>query len=80
MKTTVYNPAGKVLTRPSQYQKTHYPVRVLENKCDGKVVDGWCEKCGRDLARNGLHNPCRDGALGTTSIYADGSKIVTSPA
>lgn len=61
------------------YQKTHHPVSRTEVKCDGAVVNGVCEKCGRWLKRKGLHNPNQDGSLGYVERYADGSVFVTDP-
>jgi hypothetical protein len=72
------NKYGRFLKEESAYQKTHRPISVTENKCDGKLnEEGECVKCGRYLKRNGLHNPAQGGSLGYVWKYADGSLIVS---
>ena len=59
------------------YQKTHHPVRKLENKCHVMTLSstgaGFCHKCSRVLYRAGSHNPNQTGSFGYTLYYADGS-------
>lgn len=66
----------------TSYQKSHFPIIRVEVKCNGKVDSstGRCVECGRDLAKNGKHNPNVTGSLGWVNTYADGSVAVTGPA
>lgn len=60
--------------KKTEYQKTHKPVKVVENKCSGKPgIDGLCGWCGRAIKRAGKHFPNMSGHLGYTEVYADGS-------
>lgn len=60
----------------TRYQKTHYPVRVLEVLCTSRAPldSGFCPDCGRYLLRGGRdHRPNIIGSLGKVEHYGDGS-------
>src|SRR5579862_6478630 len=53
----------------TNFQKTHRPIRCIENKCNGSLMSskgGRCCKCGRYLERKVPHNPNVTGSLGYT--------------
>jgi len=63
----------------TKYQKTHAPIKRIQNKCDGEIVDGECVKCGRFVDKKGKHNPTQIGQLGWYEVYGDGSTYNTNP-
>jgi hypothetical protein len=62
---------GKIMR--TNFQKTHKPVKRFEIKCNGNVVDGFCEECGRFLDLQVPHNPNETGSLGYIEQYSNGS-------
>lgn len=60
-------------------QKRTIPVRRLQVKCTGTVVNGKCQRCGVYMTRNVPHNPNFEGQFGWVLHYSDGSTYQTQP-
>lgn len=72
----------RILKNKNQYQKTHRPVRKEVVKCDGEILDGYCQKCGA-LMQNKQNGKCRHNAymqsLGVIYYYSNGSAYQENP-
>ena len=70
-----------VVMKRTVYQQKHRPIKVVENKCTGKMgIDGICVYCGRILKqvafnRNSPHLPNQKGFFGYKLYFGDGSVI-----
>jgi hypothetical protein len=72
----------KILKNKSKFQKTHHPIRKEIVKCDGELLDSYCQKCGRAMQnrQNGKysHNAYMH-SLGIIYYYSNGTAYWEKP-
>ncbi len=68
-----------MITKPTKKQSQSVPVRRLQVKCTGAVVNGRCQCCGVPMTRNVPHNPGWEGQFGYVLFFRDGSSYQTAP-